>query len=71
MRLKSDKIQENNLGLKIMNCVLKENISLKDCLEKYKINYSTGKKFIDKVKDIDPDLFETYKKIKDKQKKKS
>ena len=41
MRLKSDKIQENNLGLKLMNYIIEENISLKDCLKKYKINYST------------------------------
>lgn len=67
MRLKSDKIQENNLGLKLMNYIIEENISLKDGIKKYKLSYSTGKKFIDKVKDIDPDLFETYKKIKDKQ----
>ncbi len=67
MRLKSDKIQENDLGLKLMNYIIEENISIKNGIKKYKLSYSTVMKYINNIKTIDPELFEKYKKIKKKQ----
>ena len=67
MKLKSDKIQENDLGLKLMNYIIEENIPIKNGIKKYKLSYSTVIKYINNIKTRDPELYEEYKKIKNKQ----
>ena len=58
MRLKSDKIQENDLGLKLMNYIIEENIPIKNGIKKYKLSYSTVIKYINNIKTRDPELYE-------------